>query len=327
MDLNWPRSRGGVILVGASVAFAALFAFSKEAIPPDAWTYLAAGERLNSGGDLYRLQPGDREVPMVPPYWSVPLLSPPFIAVVWRPIALAGEPGAFAWAIVGMLGAAMTIGLLVRRAPLATTLVVLPLTPVVAEAFLFANVNLYLASGLVLLWWLWRQGHYSWAAFLVVALSLVKVVPALFVLFLLLESPWRPVARGIAIGLASLGAISLIGAGLGAHLEYLAVVLETPPSIGSVATYLANRGVNAPWIGYGLALFGAAHMWLFRRHPDWVFVTATITVIVASPVINTNTWILLIAILAPVAWSPEARPPSGRVAHAGASKIQPSSSS
>ncbi len=57
----------------------------------DAPTYLAAGERLNAGHNLYALVAGDRPVLLDPPYWIVPLLSPPPIAVLWRPLALLGS--------------------------------------------------------------------------------------------------------------------------------------------------------------------------------------------------------------------------------------------
>src|SRR5687767_10188966 len=53
----------------------------------DANTYLAAGERLNAGHDLYRLRPGDREVLIIPELFTQPLVSPPPIAVLWRPLA------------------------------------------------------------------------------------------------------------------------------------------------------------------------------------------------------------------------------------------------
>ena len=53
-----------------------------EAIGTDSSTYFAAGLRLNEGNPLYTLTPGDRPVPLDPPYWSIPLMSPPPIAVL-----------------------------------------------------------------------------------------------------------------------------------------------------------------------------------------------------------------------------------------------------
>ena len=48
-------------------------------------------------------RPGDRNVPLAPPYWSVPLLAPPPIAVLWRPLALLGEPAMALWAGAGLV--------------------------------------------------------------------------------------------------------------------------------------------------------------------------------------------------------------------------------
>ena len=53
-------------------------------------TYLAAGERLNAGHNLYAFGAGDRPIILDPQYWTVPLLSPPPIAVLWRSLALLG---------------------------------------------------------------------------------------------------------------------------------------------------------------------------------------------------------------------------------------------
>ena len=64
----------------------------------DAWNYLAAGERLNAGHPLYALSAGRPTVPLAPPYWSVPLLAPPPIAVLWRPLALLGDASMVLWA-------------------------------------------------------------------------------------------------------------------------------------------------------------------------------------------------------------------------------------
>ena len=75
----------------------------------DPWNYLAAGERLNAGHPLYELSPGDREVILQPPYWSVPLLAPPPIAVAWRPLALLGQPAMVLWGVVSLVGVVGTI--------------------------------------------------------------------------------------------------------------------------------------------------------------------------------------------------------------------------
>ncbi len=52
----------------------------------DALTYLAAGERLNDSHLLYAWTSGDRPVFMMERFIA-PLISPPPIAAIWRPLA------------------------------------------------------------------------------------------------------------------------------------------------------------------------------------------------------------------------------------------------
>lgn len=56
--------------------------FQPGFVPGDAFAYLAAGERLNDGHLLYALSPGDRPVVLKPPYWRIPFVSPPLLAVL-----------------------------------------------------------------------------------------------------------------------------------------------------------------------------------------------------------------------------------------------------
>src|SRR5258708_23774685 len=80
----------------------------------DVLTYQAAGERLNAGHELYRLQEGDRPVPNLPGVFSAPLVSPPPIAVLWRPIA--ALPFGFAsWIIACWVALLGTMAYLVLR--------------------------------------------------------------------------------------------------------------------------------------------------------------------------------------------------------------------
>jgi hypothetical protein len=48
--------------------------------PTDSFTYYLAGQRLNTGGQIYDLRPSD--------FWPAggpPLYGPPLVAVIWRP--------------------------------------------------------------------------------------------------------------------------------------------------------------------------------------------------------------------------------------------------
>ena len=72
-----------VIALGTPLAIAReyLMPFANAGVRafPDANTYLAAGERLNAGHELYRREPGDREV-LFEDQFPAAILSPPPIA-------------------------------------------------------------------------------------------------------------------------------------------------------------------------------------------------------------------------------------------------------
>src|SRR2546422_8089527 len=69
--------------IGLVVAvFVIYYGLTRDHFFGDSYTYLAAGERLNASHPLYALSPGDRQVAILPPFWTAPLVSPPFIAVL-----------------------------------------------------------------------------------------------------------------------------------------------------------------------------------------------------------------------------------------------------
>src|SRR5665811_226267 len=129
----------------------------------DASNYYAAGQRLNVGHSLYgSLQRDDRPVPGYPAIYPAPLLSPPLIAVAWRPLALL--PGTLSmdlWWFGGLaLLTALTVAFAVVGKPrnlivLATVLVLgLPLTLAAAARYPYLGfsspVSLAALSGNVL---------------------------------------------------------------------------------------------------------------------------------------------------------------------------------
>ena len=88
-----------VIAVGTPLGFARAHFIDFEAPDnllyafTDADTYRAAGERLNAGHELYRLQEGDRPVLIIPDLFTQPLVSPPPMAGLRRgenPVAFIG---------------------------------------------------------------------------------------------------------------------------------------------------------------------------------------------------------------------------------------------
>ncbi len=141
-------------IIALAVAFGILAAvqavyFTRGIIPGDAFTYLAAGERLNDGHPLYALSPGDRPVDLHPPFWTVPLLSPPPIAVLLRPFALLpGDVGAYAWWAVCLVALGLSILALARRKPITTAIAVGVLSIPIAYEIGVGNLNALVLAGL-----------------------------------------------------------------------------------------------------------------------------------------------------------------------------------
>lgn len=292
---------------GVLVALLAVY-FRRGFIPGDALVYLAAGERLNVGHDLYALVAGDRPVHLQPPYWTVPLLSPPFIAVIWRPLAtLPSELGMYLWWL-GSIGSivGVIVALAIRR-PLVTALALLALAIPITYEIGVGNVNGYILLGAVLAWRWFRAGSDIAAGATVGVMTALKVYPGVLAVFLAAQRRGRALLAWVA-AIAVAGLVSLAGAGFAAHLRYLEIARAT----GTIGTSDLSLGGLARWAGMdsGVAALlpmlalgvGVVAVVLTRRHPTASFMIAVVTMVFGSPVVNVNTPTLLLAALAPLAW-------------------------
>lgn len=236
-----------VALAGWSVAVAAsqaLWVNSGKLVFPDAYTYFAAAQRLNVHHLLYRLSPGDIRIALHPPYWSVPILSPPFMAVVWRPIAKLGYLlGGSLWMVLlalAMLWAAYEI------------FVVAPAAVAVAAPGLGAllgsgNIHGFLFAALVAMW-LWRGR--AWPAALLGIITAAKVMPVVFIPWLISERRLRPlVAYAAAAAVCTM--IGVVGARLSDTLQYPGIMLSSAPQPISLSYLTGIR-----WLSLALTIAG-----------------------------------------------------------------------
>lgn len=324
--LGAPRTRrlayGLAIGVSGGFLVAAILVelMSPGMFAPDANTYRAAGERLNAGHLLYALLPGDRPIEANPPYWTVPLLSPPPIAVLWRPLVLLpGDLSIYAWWAAMTLAMAGALILLVRRAPLATSIATVLVALPLALAVKYANVNGVLLLIAILAWLAVRERRDAAAGLLVASMVALKLTPLPLALWLVVIGRYRAAAWAVT-GLIALGAVSLLGAGIDAHLTYLDVARRTLEAGAGGINFVAigrSLGVPAsiaaafPWAWW--ILCAAAMVW-WRHSPGRAFWTAILAFVLGSPVVHTDTLILLLALVAPVAWPlPGATPAPGRL--------------
>lgn len=316
--------------LGAIVAVLSVY-FQRGLIPGDSFTYLAAGERLNAGHPLYALSPGDRPVELNPPFWTVPLLSPPPIAVVFRPLAFLNDAGAYVWWALCIVVIAWTVVALLRRRPVVTGLVILVLTiPIVYEIGV-GNLNAIVVGGLVLAWYLLAQGRELPAGIALAGVTALKLTPGIFVWWLMTQRRWSAIKSFVAAGIAIL-AISILGAGLSTHLEYLSIVRQTATvgtsnlSLAGLARTLGLPEELAVLLPYAALVVGIAAVWLLRDRPSGSWAVAVVTMLAASPVVNVNWFTLLLAALAPLAW-PLPGEDAAETYRPGATRMDPSVSS
>lgn len=319
------------LAVGLIIAVLTVY-FQRGFVPGDAFTYLAAGERLNAGHPLYALSPGDRPVDLHPPYWTVPLLSPPPIAVVFRPLALLGDAGAYAWWMLCIGVIVGTIVALLRRQPVPTGLTMLVLTiPIVYELGV-GNLNSVVVGGLVGAWYLLARRREEYAGVIMAAATALKVTPGILIWWLITQRRW-PALRAFVVGGFVLLVVSVAGAGIDSHFDYLSIIRQTattgtsPLSLAGLArTAGLSEAIGAALPVVSLVV-GTLSVWLLRARPGASWAASIVTMLAASPVVNVNWFTLLLVALAPLAWPMDgngARPPGDY--RPGASAMDPSAS-
>lgn len=307
-----PRSRFVTTLAvsvsaGILVALLAVY-FTRGFIPGDAVVYLAGGERLNADHPLYEISPGDRPVGFKPPFWTVPLLSPPLLAVVFRPLALLPmDLGAYVWWVATMTAIGWVVIEFWRRQPILTSVAVLVLAVPLTYEIGVGNVNAFLLLGSVLIWRWAIDGREHRAGAVAALITLLKISPIVLSWWLVTQGKRRAVVAGLATGLI-LMLISLLGAGFDAHMRYLDITRDTA-SIGQSELSLAGLaqaiGVPAsfaklfPTAALVLGMLGVV---LLRGRSAWAYSIAVATMVFGSPVVNINSYALLLGCLAPWIW-------------------------
>lgn len=296
-----------VLAIGLVIAIQTVY-FDRGFIPGDAFTYLAAGERLNDGHLLYALSPGDRPVDLKPPYWTVPLLSPPPIAVLFRPLALIpNDLGPYVWWAVCIASIAGTTLVMMRRRPILIGIAVFVLSiPLVYEIGV-GNLNALLIAGIVGAWYLLVRGRDIAAGAVIAGMTALKLTPVVLAWWLITQRRWGAVRAFIVAGLV-LAAVSVLGAGLSTHFEYLGIIRQTS-TVGTSDLSLAGMarfvGVD-PSIASALPavalVLGFVAMWFLRERPGLAYAAAVVTMLLGSPVVNVNWFTVLLAALAPAVW-------------------------
>ena len=297
------------VLVASALMFEFMAAyFTRGFIPGDATVYLAGGERLNAGHPLYSLSPGDREVGLKPPFWTVPLLSPPLVAVIFRPLALfPPDFGAYIWWAGCLAAWAWIFVTFVRRQPILTSLAVIVLVVPLTYEIGVGNVNVFLMLAAILAWKWTTEGRDERAGAVTALSVLLKVSPVVIAWWLFTQRRWRAVRAGLIAGLV-LAAISILGAGLDAHFKFIEVTRDTATSGQSELSLagLAKAVGMAPGIANllptAVLVGGVLLVAVLRDRPNWAFAIAVATMTLGSPVVNINSYSMLLACITPWIW-------------------------
>lgn len=276
----------------------------------DVSTYYGAGERLLAGGDLYALAAGDRPVHIRPPYWTVPLVSPPPIGALWTLAALLPP----AITMVGWwLGAmAVTLGavaLVVLRGPLLASLMAVPLLLAIAVTCWTGNVNGYLLGAAVVVWGFGRRSGWMSAALvgIVTAVAIgVKIGPLLLLVWLVGQRRWATVAAAIGAGLGLL-LLTVLVAGPSSFADYVDVAraasVAAPSSLGA-AGFARAIGFSedlARWAPGAVAIGCVVAVLATRRRARLSFAIAGAGAVLALPAVRYESLALLLAAFIP--WS------------------------
>jgi len=295
------------VAIGMVVAIQRIY-FNRGLIPGDSFTYLAAGERLNAGHLLYALSPGDRQVGFEPPFFTVPLLSPPPIAVLFRPLAaIPNEIGVYVWWIATIVILAATILVMLRRRPILVGLAVLLLSIPIVYQIGVGNLNGVIVAGTVGGWYLLTRRKEVGAGAVFALMTAFKVTPGIFLWWLITQRRWDAFKAFIVAGLAVL-AISVLGAGIQAHLEYLGIMRQTATagttylSIAGAARYVGVPAEIANILPTAAIVVGAVAVWLLRARPGAAYAAAVVTMIAGSPVVQVTWFTIFLGVLAPIVW-------------------------
>lgn len=289
-------------LLGLFIAaqYLTFMASPQSSAPPfsDAWTYQAAGERLNAGHDLYRLGPGDRPVLMVPGLHA-PLLSPPPIAVLWRPIAWLPF-GFAAWIAACWLAVLGTTFFLVLRTGIRGAIVASMLAPAIGEQLAACNVAAFFPLLMVLAW---KARDRELGGYAVGAMAAAKLTPASLLGWLVGSRRWQA-AIGFVIVVGLILAVSIVGAGAGSFLEYLDVARTSAPSTSSLS---GLSGID--WLSPAFLVAGTLLAVGLGRWTRLSFVLAVIVSVLGTPALYLSGLVTLLATLAPFSNAPASSQP------------------
>jgi hypothetical protein len=282
----------------------------------DTSNYFASAQRMLDGHPLYELTAGDRPAPADnPPYWKVPILSPPSLSPAFVPLALLPGPGGMVvwWATCFAAALALAAFLAIRAPPVVLGFGA-PLAILNAITAWSGNVNAILPGMLVLVWlWAGREQagptELTGAGVLIAVGAALKLGPLVFLPWFLGRGQFRA-ATSAVLTLAAIGFAVVAAQGLeavGAYLDASADIMRqaTPLSpIGLAKSVGLPAGIAAS-TPYLMVAISSVFSLFWKQAPRATFAVATAVSVLASPVVRPESFALLIVCAVP--WATQGR--------------------
>jgi hypothetical protein len=285
-----------VIALAPSLIIAALFlqAFGRPESPQrpftDAWTYLAAGDRLNLGHALYWLRPGDLPVDLYPELFPVPMVGPPIMGVIFRPLA-AIDIGLAIWVIACWAAILGTMAYLVDKVGILAVIVCIALSLSIGEQLAAGNVAAFFPL-LLLVAWKARAGAVPGVA--VGLMAAAKLAPIAMAGWLVGARNWRALGA-LALTLAVAGLACLVFAGWANTIDYLRVLTTVGPSTFSISSAL---GIS--WASYAVLVGGSLLAIGTARWPRISFTVGILAMTIGTPALYWSGFVALLGVLVPL---------------------------
>ncbi len=287
-------ARPTVALLGASIGVIAGLAYLGAVLwwvvngylAGDTLVYRLAGDRLNSGGDLYALRPTDPAIFDMRPYG---ILSPPLIAVPWRLLAVVPGGTLLWWVGVALCTTWAVFAVLIGTRGWAG-IAVIPLVPSLTLLVGVGNADGYVLAGTLAAWLLIAGRRGLPAGALLGALACFKLTPAVFLVWLAGAGHRRSLAAG-AVAATALLVVAVLATSPETIIAYLGVIRG------------ASEG-GRPWPIAALAVGLPLMAWMARRRPRLAWSLAAILLPLGSPVAAIHSWALLLVVFYPYLTSP-----------------------
>ncbi len=303
------------VLVAVQAVPIALLLWRPDLLHPgdigtDASNYYAAALRLINHSPLYALFPGDRPVPADnPPLWSVPLLSPPPIAVLWVPLAalLPGAVAMYSWWLLGLVGTVATAIVATLRRDTWAAIAIVVLAPAFAITAISGNVNALIVPAVAVVFLLedrpQRPAVTCVIALLAAAAAATKLGPVLLLWWLVTRRRFRAAALALVmVGLCLAASVAV--AGSQPFVDYLAISRATASSGVtplSATGVLETLGLTPEVASLGpiacLVVAAVAALTL-RNHRTLGAVAVSLGIVYATPVVRVESFAVLMAALA-----------------------------